>query len=94
MREEIWLARCSANGRQPTNAVGIVRAIQDGDVRTALQPFTHAGPWGRLIDADAGHLAERDVQAFEMGELMGHADALAPCCRALCTHSKRASTGA
>jgi type IV secretion system protein VirB4 len=83
-REEIWAA-LSVLGARPANerTLSVLSAlIQDGDVRTALLPFTHAGPWGRLIDADKSHLAEHDVQAFEMGELMGHADALAavlPC---------------
>jgi type IV secretion system protein TrbE len=83
-REEIWAA-LSVLGERPANerTLSVMSAlIQDGDIRTALLPFTHAGPWGRLIDADVSHLAEQDVQAFEMGELMGHADALAavlPC---------------
>jgi len=83
-REEIWAA-LSVLGERPANerTLSVLSAlIQDGDIRTALQPFTHAGPWGRLIDADESHLAEHDVQAFEMGELMPRADALAgvlPC---------------
>jgi type IV secretion system protein VirB4 len=83
-REEIWAA-LSVLGQRPANerTLSVLSAlIQDGDIRTALQPFTHAGPWGRLIDADVSHLAEHDVQAFEMGELMSSADALAtvlPC---------------
>jgi type IV secretion system protein VirB4 len=83
-REEIWAA-LSVLGKRPANerTLSVLSAlIQDGDIRTALQPFTHAGPWGRLIDADVSHLAEHDVQAFEMGQLMSSADALAavlPC---------------
>ncbi|MBL8550989.1 MAG: conjugal transfer protein TrbE [Hyphomonadaceae bacterium] len=83
-REEIWAA-LSVLGERPANerTLSVLSAlIQDGDIRTALQPFTHAGPWGRLIDADVSHLTEHDVQAFEMGELMPRADALAavlPC---------------
>jgi type IV secretion system protein TrbE len=83
-REEIWAA-LSVLGARPANerTLSVLSAlIQDSDVRTALQPFTHAGPWGRLIDADVSRLAEHEVQAFEMGELMSSADALAgvlPC---------------
>ncbi|MCR6645806.1 MAG: TraM recognition domain-containing protein [Terricaulis sp.] len=83
-REEIW-ASLSVLGARPANerTLSVLSAlIQDGDIRTALQPFTHAGPLGCLIDADVNHIAEQDVQAFEMGDLMGHADALAavlPC---------------
>jgi type IV secretion system protein TrbE len=83
-REEIWAA-LSVLGARPSSerTLSVLSAlIQDSDIRTALQPFTHAGPWGRLIDADASHLAEHDLQSFEMGELMSSADALAavlPC---------------
>lgn len=83
-REEIWAALSVLSAR-PTNerTLSVLSAlIQEGVIRTALQPFTHDGPWGRLIDADISHLTQHDVQAFEMGELMGHADALAavlPC---------------
>lgn len=83
-REEIWAA-LSVLGERPANerTLSVMSAlIQDGEIRTALLPFTHAGPWGRLIDSDVSHLAEHDVQAFEMGELMQSADALAavlPC---------------
>ena len=83
-REEIWAALCVLGARPAKErTLSVLSAlIQDGDIRSALRPFTHAGPWGRLIDADAGQLAQHDVQAFEMGDLMGHADALAavlPC---------------
>jgi len=83
-REEIWAALSVLAARPSSErTLSVLSAlIQDSDIRTALHPFTHAGPWGRLIDADASHLAEHDVQTFEMGELMSSADALAavlPC---------------
>ena len=31
--------------------------VQDAEIRLALEPFTHAGPWGRLLDADAARLS-------------------------------------
>lgn len=83
-REEIWAA-LSVLAARPSNerTLSVFSAlIQDADIRAALQPFTHAGPWGRLIDADESRLANHDVQAFETGELLSSADALAavlPC---------------
>lgn len=56
--------------------------VQDAQMRLALEPFTHAGPWGRLLDAEEAHLATHHVQAFEMGELLSRPEALAavlPC---------------
>lgn len=83
-REEIWTA-LGVLASRPANerTLSVFSAlIQDAAIRTALQPFTHAGPWGRLIDADEPRLAAHDVQAFETGELLQSADALAavlPC---------------
>ncbi|GAM97345.1 conjugative transfer protein TrbE [alpha proteobacterium U9-1i] len=83
-REEIWSALgvlASRPAKERTLSV-FSALIQDAAIRTALQPFTHAGPWGRLIDADETRLAAHDVQAFETGELLQSADALAavlPC---------------
>jgi len=78
-REEIWAALSVLAARPaPERTLSVLSAlIQDSDIRTALQPLTHAGPWGRLIDADESRLAAHDVQAFEMGELLSSADALA-----------------
>ncbi|MDX2277302.1 MAG: conjugal transfer protein TrbE [Hyphomonadaceae bacterium] len=83
-KDELWralgvLAERPANERTLSVYSGLV---QDAEVRTALEPFTHAGPWGRLLDADEARLADRDVQAFEMGELLSRPEALAgvlPC---------------
>ncbi len=56
--------------------------VQDAEIRLAIEPFTHNGPWGRLLDADEARLDDASVLAFEMGELMSRPDALAailPC---------------
>ena len=44
--------------------------VQDASVRAALQPFTHAGPHGRLLDHERTSLGYGAVQAFEMDDLM------------------------
>lgn len=83
-KDEIWralgvLAERPAHERTLSVYSGLV---QDAEIRTALEPFTHDGPWGRLLDADEARLADHDVQAFEMGELLTRPEALAavlPC---------------
>ena len=44
--------------------------VQDAKVRGALEPFTYAGPHGRLLDADRTGLPQGAVQAFEMDDLL------------------------
>jgi type IV secretion system protein VirB4 len=44
--------------------------VQDAHVRGALEPFTHAGPHGRLLDADRTGLPQGTIQAFEMDDLL------------------------
>jgi type IV secretion system protein TrbE len=83
-RDELWRALGVLSERPAAERTLSVFSglVQDADIRMALEPFTHAGPWGRLLDADEVLLDERDVLAFEMGELMQRADALAavlPC---------------
>jgi len=39
-------------------------------VRAALEPFTQAGPYGRLLDVERASLGYAKVQAFEMDDLM------------------------
>lgn len=83
-KEEIWRALGVLAGRPSSERTLSVFSglVQDAEMRLALEPFTHAGPWGQLIDADHAHLAGHDVQAFEMGELLSRPEALAavlPC---------------
>lgn len=83
-KEEIWRALGVLGERLPSERTLSVFSglVQDAEIRLALEPFTHAGPWGRILDADEARLAHHDVQAFEMGELLSRSDALAavlPC---------------
>lgn len=83
-KEEIWRALAVLAARPaPERTLSVYSGlVQDGEIRLALEPFTHAGPWGRLLDADAARLSGHDVQTFEMGELLSRPDALAavlPC---------------
>ena len=44
--------------------------VQDAALRGALQPFTHAGPLGGLLDQDREARSDADVTAFEVGALL------------------------
>ncbi len=44
--------------------------VQDHAIRAALEPLTHAGLYGRLLDDDETRLSDARVQAFEMGSLL------------------------
>jgi type IV secretion system protein VirB4 len=50
---------------------GLSVLLQSGALKQALQPYCVGGPWGRLLDAEAEHLGETSVQAFETEGLVG-----------------------
>jgi len=77
LRSELWrtlevLAQRPPEDRTLTLYMALV---QDASVRAALQPFTHAGPHGRLLDMDQSSLGYGAVQAFEMDDLMRRPEA-------------------
>lgn len=77
LRSELWrtlevLAERPPEDRTLTLYMALV---QDASVRAALQPFTHAGPHGRLLDMDQSSLGYGAVQAFEMDDLMRRPEA-------------------
>ncbi len=78
-RDEIWRALGVLGGRAREERTLSVLAglLQDHELRQALEPHTHDGPYGRLLDASADPTLDRDVIAFEMGELLRAGDALA-----------------
>jgi type IV secretion system protein VirB4 len=49
--------------------------LQSVALKRALQPYTVAGPWGRLLDAETERVGDADVQAFETEGLIGSAAA-------------------
>jgi type IV secretion system protein VirB4 len=72
MRGELWRA-LEVLGQRPCEerTLSLYAAlVQDACLRAALQPFTHAGPHGRLTDHDRSSLGYGPVQAFEMDDLM------------------------
>ncbi|MDX2274345.1 MAG: conjugal transfer protein TrbE [Hyphomonadaceae bacterium] len=72
LRAELWRAlEVLASRPQEDRTLTLYTAlVQDASVRAALQPFTHAGPHGRLLDHDQTSLGYGAVQAFEMDDLM------------------------
>jgi type IV secretion system protein VirB4 len=72
LRAELWRALEILGGRPPEDRTLTLymALVQDASVRAALQPFTHAGPHGRLLDHDQTSLGYGAVQAFEMDDLM------------------------
>jgi type IV secretion system protein VirB4 len=77
LKEHLWsalgsLASAPAGERTLT---GLSVLLQANALKQAMQPFTVAGPWGRLLDAEVERLGEADVQAFETEGLAGAAAA-------------------
>jgi type IV secretion system protein VirB4 len=77
LKEHLWsalgsLASAPAGERTLT---GLSVLLQANALKQAMQPFTVAGPWGRLLDAESERLGEADVQAFETEGLAGAAAA-------------------
>ena len=76
-KEHLWNALGSlASAPAPERTLtGLSVLLQSNALKRALQPYTVAGPWGRLLDADFEHLGVASVQAFETEGLVGSAAA-------------------
>src|SRR5215831_10156151 len=72
-REHLWSALgLLASAPVPERTLtGLSVLLQASALKQALQPYCVAGPWGRLLDAEAEHLGETSVQAFETVGLIG-----------------------
>ncbi len=72
LRTELWEALGVLATREPQDRTLTLYAalVQNAAVRAALEPFTHAGPFGRLLDLDHSTLGYGAIQAFEMDELL------------------------
>src|SRR5271166_5254945 len=73
LKEHLWSALTSlASAPIPERTItGLSVLLQSNALKQALQPYTVAGPWGRLLDAEAERLGEADIQAFETEGLIG-----------------------
>ena len=73
LKEHLWSALTSLSSA-PTverTITGLSVLLQSNALKQALQPYTVAGPWGRLLDAESERLGEAEVQAFETEGLIG-----------------------
>ncbi len=72
LRRELWrvLELLGERAGEDRTLTLFAALVQDASARAALAPYTHAGPWGRILDHDRSSLAHGRVQAFEMNELM------------------------
>lgn len=76
-KDHLWSALSSlASAPQPERTLtGLSVLLQSQALKRALEPYTLAGPWGRLLDAEDERLGGVDVQAFETEGLIGTAAA-------------------
>jgi type IV secretion/conjugal transfer VirB4 family ATPase len=73
VKEHIWTALTSLASAPPAERTltGLSVLLQSNDLKQALRPYCVGGPYGRLLDAEAEHLGEATVQAFETEGLIG-----------------------
>ncbi|MBW8811831.1 MAG: conjugal transfer protein TrbE [Caulobacterales bacterium] len=77
VKDHLWSALGSlASAPAPERTLtGLSVLLQSVALKRALQPYTVAGPWGRLLDAEVERVGAADVQAFETEGLIGSAAA-------------------
>jgi type IV secretion system protein VirB4 len=79
LKEHLWSALNSLASAPVAERTltGLSVLLQSTALKKALQPYTIAGPWGRLLDAETERLGEAEVQAFETEGLIGSGAAAA-----------------
>ena len=80
VKDKLWSALTSLASAPPEERTltGLSVLLQSNALRTALQPYTLEGPFGRLLDAAETTLTLADVQCFETEDLMHQAGVVAP----------------
>ncbi|WP_024921566.1 MULTISPECIES: conjugal transfer protein TrbE [unclassified Afipia] len=78
-KEHLWTALTSLASAPPSERTltGLSVLLQSSALKQALRPYCLGGPFGRLLDAEAEHLGDAPVQAFETEGLIGSAAASA-----------------
>jgi type IV secretion/conjugal transfer VirB4 family ATPase len=73
IRGAVWSALGSlASAPRPERTLsGYTALLQSNRLKVALEPYTLAGPYGRLLDAERETVRDADVLAFETEELLG-----------------------
>ncbi len=77
VKEHLWtaLGSLASAPEAERTLTGLSVLLQSNALKQALQPYTVAGPWGRLLDAESERLGTASVQAFETEGLVGSAAA-------------------
>jgi type IV secretion system protein TrbE len=77
VKEHLWTALASLGSApvQERTLTGLSVLLQSQALKRALLPYTVAGPWGQLLDAESERIGQADVQAFETEGLVGSAAA-------------------
>jgi type IV secretion system protein TrbE len=72
-KEHLWSALGSLASAPVAERTltGLSVLLQSGALKQALQPYCICGAFGRLIDAEAEHIGDTGVQAFETEGLVG-----------------------
>lgn len=72
LKARLWqgLTSLASAPQSERTLTGLVLLLQDEALKTALHPFTLAGPHGHLLDGDEEDLTLASVTCFEMEELM------------------------
>ena len=80
VKDEIWsgLRNLAAGPREQRTLTLLAATVQDQAVKSALLPYTLAGPHGHLLDAQDNSRVSARWQTFEMAELINNKAALAP----------------
>ncbi|MBV8237422.1 MAG: conjugal transfer protein TrbE, partial [Sphingomonas sp.] len=80
VKDAIWsaLASLASAPAHERTMTGFALLLQSNALRTAIQPYTLDGPYGRLLDATESGLRFADVQCFETEALLGQGPVVAP----------------
>ena len=73
VKEHIWstLTSLASAPVEERTLTGLAVLLQSNDLKQALRPYCIGGAHGRLLDAEAEHLGQPSVQAFETEGLIG-----------------------
>ncbi len=72
VRAAIWaaLGSLASAPKAERTITGLTALVQMARLKAALEPYTIAGPWGRLLDAERETLGTDDIVAFETEDLL------------------------
>src|SRR3546814_12817067 len=73
VKDHLWTALGSLADApvEQRTLTGLAVLVQASGLKRALTPYTLAGPYGRLLDADGEMFGTSDAQAFETEGLVG-----------------------